>query len=155
MIKLVKTTLVASALLIGAANAYAAPSTGHFSGTLECGTSIYGAWVTNEGKSVINIHDCESSGICGDVVKFDGGAKYSELSPNAATPISGETGPRILSEFKAKKDNKFKGRIFNPRNGKSYKSVLKVSKMGDLEVKGCLGPVCGTKTWMRPEVCSQ
>ena len=154
MIRLVQTALVTSALLIGAVSANAAPATNPISSSLECGTSIYGAWVTNEGKSVINIHDCDASGICGDVVKFSGGAKYSDLTPATATPLSGETGPRILSEFKAKKDNKFKGRIFNPRNGKSYKSVLKISEMGDLQVKGCLGPVCGTKVWMRPEVCS-
>jgi len=80
--------------------------------------------------------------------------KYSELTPETAIPLSDKSGPRILSEFRAKSKNKYKGRIFNPRNGKSYKSIIKVSEMGDLKVKGCLGPVCETKIWMRPEICN-
>jgi len=158
---ILRTTLTASALIISAVSAQAASTSTALSSiaapsaTLECGTSIYGAWVTNGGKSVINIHDCEASGICGDVVKFSGDAKYSELTPETALPLANEAGPRILSQFRAKSENKFKGRIFNPRNGKSYKSVLKVSDMGDLKVKGCLGPICETKIWMRPEVCSE
>jgi len=155
MNKFIHTVLIASSLITSAISAQAAPGTNAFSsGSLECGTSIYGAWVTNEGKSVVNIYDCETSGICGDVVKFSGNAKYNELPAEIATPLSDETGPRVLSEFEAKSSNKFKGRIFNPRNGKSYKSTLKISEMGDLKVKGCLGPVCQTKTWMRPKVCS-
>jgi len=143
--------LAAISLIIGASNAHAVS---HPSGELQCGTSIYGAWVTTKGDSVINIHDCDKSGICGEIVKFTNGAKYSELTPETAIPLSDKSGPRILSEFRAKSKNKYKGRIFNPRNGKSYKSIIKVSEMGDLKVKGCLGPVCETKIWMRPEICN-
>jgi len=139
---------------LSALQAYAvSPSATPISGPFECGTSIYGAWVTHEGETVVNIKDCGNNGICGNVLKFPDNAKYSELMPETAMPLLGESGPRILSEFYAKSENKFKGRIFNPRNGKDYKSTLKVSKVGDLKVKGCLGPICETKIWIRPKSC--
>ena len=152
MRKFTKIIIIGTSLLSCAFNAHAV--TNQPANELICGSSIYGSWVTNEGTTVVNIRDCDQSGICGDILKFPGDAKYNELTPKTAVPLTDVTGARILNEFYAKSDKKFKGRIFNPRNGKTYKSTLKVSDMGDLKVKGCLGPVCETKIWTRPEVCS-
>ncbi len=150
MTQFIRTAFIAAAMSFAAATANAQLSTS--AGTLQCGKSIYGAWVTHEGTTVINIRDCENAEICGELVKFSGDAEYNDQNPAPVT-ASRDSGPRILSEFRAKSDNKFKGRIFNPRNGKTYKSSIKVSKMGDLKVKGCIGPICETKIWSRPKVC--
>lgn len=131
------------------AQAVVPPSNG-----LQCGTSIYGAWVINEGESVVNIQDCDQSAICGKIVKFVNDKRYSELTAETAIPLQDQAGPLILDDFRLDSDNKYKGRIFNPRNGKNYKSTIKVSKNGDLKVKGCLGPVCEAKTWTRPKSCT-
>ncbi|MEP1231422.1 MAG: DUF2147 domain-containing protein [Litorimonas sp.] len=152
MQKLTKSLVLGAALLGSAFNAQAVTSSAP--SALTCGTSIYGSWVTNKGNSVVNISDCGLSGICGDVLKFANDAKYDELTPETAVPLQGVKGARVLNEFHPKSEKKFQGRIFNPRNGKNYKSTLKVSKTGDLKVKGCLGPICETKIWVRPEVCN-
>ena len=43
------------------------------------------------------------------------------------------------------------GTIYNPRNGKSYKSTLHLLPDGRLRVKGCLWFFCGEETWKRTE----
>ena len=43
------------------------------------------------------------------------------------------------------------GKIRNPRNGKIYKSKLRLLSDGRLRVKGCLWVFCGGQTWTRIE----
>lgn len=140
---------------VSSANAIDVDASSNIPGlSLVCGESVYGAWVTNEGNSVVNITSCGDDLLCGDIVKFEGGVKYNEIAPQDARPLLQDKGPRILDNLQARSDSKYRGRIFNPRNGKSYDSTIKVSESGELKVKGCVGPVCGTKIWTRPQVCS-
>lgn len=41
------------------------------------------------------------------------------------------------------------GTIYNPRNGKSYKSKLRLLDRDHLRVKGCWWVFCGSQTWTR------
>lgn len=43
------------------------------------------------------------------------------------------------------------GTIYNPRNGKSYRSKLRLISNDRLRVKGCLWLFCGGQTWKRIE----
>jgi len=36
-----------------------------------------------------------------------------------------------------------------PKNGKSYRSIIRRKGPGVLEVKGCIGPFCQTQVWKR------
>ena len=43
----------------------------------------------------------------------------------------------------------WRGRIYDPKNGKSYRSIIRRKGPGVLEVKGCIGPFCQTQVWKR------
>ena len=119
-----------------------------------CSSDIYGPWVTHDGRGVINISDCAEDNICGHALQFSNGKNYSEITPSELPQLHTNTGQIILDEFKAKSENKFSGRIFNPDNGKSFKSIVKISDdKKSLKVKGCVGPICESFNWQRPETC--
>ncbi|WP_371815480.1 DUF2147 domain-containing protein [Erythrobacter sp. JK5] len=43
----------------------------------------------------------------------------------------------------------WRGRIYDPKSGKSYRSVVRRTGANTLEVKGCIGPFCQTQVWKR------
>ena len=43
----------------------------------------------------------------------------------------------------------WRGTIYDPKAGKSYRSVLRRLDANRLEVKGCIGPFCQTQVWRR------
>ena len=42
--------------------------------------------------------------------------------------------------------NEWKGQIYDPKTGKTYRSVVYKGKSGHLVVKGCIGPFCQAQT---------
>ena len=54
----------------------------------------------------------------------------------------------ILSGFTADGDM-WRGRIYDPKSGKTYKSQVRRKPDGSLEVKGCVGPFCQTQVWKK------
>ena len=41
----------------------------------------------------------------------------------------------------------WRGAIYDPKRGKTYRSELKRRDANTLEVKGCIGPFCQTQVW--------
>ena len=120
-----------------------------------CSNDIYGPWVTHNGNSIVNITHCDSEKICGHALKFSNGKAYSEITASELPQLQTTIGKKILDGFQAKSDDKFSGQIHNPKNGKIYKSSLKISDDKQrLKVKGCLGPICESNSWTRPESCA-
>ena len=54
----------------------------------------------------------------------------------------------ILSNLREDGDS-WKGEIYDPKRGRSFRSVVRRAGPGTLEVKGCAGPFCQTQTWRR------
>ena len=55
-------------------------------------------------------------------------------------------GMNILTGFKS--DGKeWKGQIYDPKSGKTYRSIVYKGPSGNLVVKGCIGPFCQAQTW--------
>ena len=131
-----KTLLALAALGAASAAAAAAPA------------PIAGRWITVDGKALVEIGPCGRQ-ICGRiarVLKVDPSKPTTDTNnPDAALrdrPILGMT---FLTGF-APADDRWKGRIYDPESGKSYRSEL--SRSGDtLKVKGCIGPFCRTQVW--------
>ena len=44
----------------------------------------------------------------------------------------------------------WRGDIYDPEGGKTYRSVIRRKSANRLEVKGCVGPFCQTQIWTRP-----
>jgi uncharacterized protein (DUF2147 family) len=112
--------------------------------------SIKGRWTTKEKDSVIEVAACGTA-MCGRVSKFlktpPGGADQKDTNnPNKNLRTRKILGIAVLHSLKAD-DKVWRGTIYDPRNGKSYRSVVYLQKNGNLNVKGCLGPICQSQVW--------
>ena len=122
-------------------------------GALNCGPLIYGDWVTDDGESIVTIDDCAQSKICGTISFLSDPDTLDGNNTNPALRSRKLLGSNLLSEFSAGRKNNYKGSIYNPANGKTYKSKLKLTETASLKVKGCVGPFCETQLWVRPNEC--
>ena len=57
-------------------------------------------------------------------------------------------GMAILTGFTEDEDS-WRGEIYDPNNGKTYRSIVRRRGLDRLEVKGCIGPFCQTQVWQR------
>ncbi|MEM9987872.1 MAG: DUF2147 domain-containing protein [Pseudomonadota bacterium] len=114
--------------------------------------AVFGQWFTPNHDSIIDIYDCGNQTPCGRVAwiepdpKGDMGAKdvHNQDESLRERPILG----MILLEGFEKSDAGWQnGSIYNPENGKTYRSHLKVLEQGQLQVKGCIGPICKGLKW--------
>ena len=110
---------------------------------------IAGRWITVEGKALVEIGPCGQH-LCGRiarVLKVDPTKPTTDSNnPNQALRSRPILGMVFLTGF-SPADDRWKGRIYDPESGKSYRSEL--IRAGDtLKVKGCIGPFCRTQTWV-------
>lgn len=109
-------------------------------------------WVTANGSGIIQIVACGTK-TCGRIVgpgpRADRNAPTTDTkNPNPNLRSRSIVGLSILSGFTAQPDGKFTGgQIYDPTEGKTYRSEFRLKKDGKLEVKGCVGPICVGQTW--------
>ena len=119
---------------------------------------VHGLWLTQGGSAVVRIADCGPGDMtgtpCGTVASADipEGAPTTDVNNKDETlrdqPIVGLT---MLDGFEWRGGKWKRGRIYNPEDGKSYKSsiALDADDPNILKVKGCIGPLCQTQRWTR------
>lgn len=115
---------------------------------------VTGDWITEDGKAVIRIADCGAS-LCGRVVEFlvppPGGRGQLDIhNPDKAKRDRKVLGMAILTGFE-EDDDEWRGEIYDPKKGKTYRSLLERAAPGRLQVKGCVGPFCQTQIWRRAD----
>ncbi len=110
---------------------------------------ITGQWVTEDGVALVTIGRCGAS-LCGRVAKvLKPNPKFSQTDVNnpdkskRGRPI---VGLPVLTGF-APDGDEWRGRIYDPKTGKDYRSVVHRAANGTLSVKGCVGPFCKSQTW--------
>lgn len=109
---------------------------------------IAGRWVTEDGSALVAIAPCgrQWCGRIERVLKRDPSRPAVDANnPDPALRSRSVIGLPILTGFSAG-DGQWDGRIYDPRNGKTYRSVL-IREGRTLRVKGCLGPFCRTQRW--------
>ncbi|MCD2315769.1 DUF2147 domain-containing protein [Sphingomonas sp. IC-11] len=110
---------------------------------------IAGRWLTEDGSAIIQVGPCGTS-TCGRiaaVVKPRPGAPTTDVNnPDPSLRNRSMVGLPILSGF-TDAGNEWRGRIYDPRNGKSYKSIVTRGENGTLRVKGCISFICQTQVW--------
>jgi uncharacterized protein (DUF2147 family) len=119
---------------------------------VDTAASINGRWLTKERDSVIEIGPCGAS-VCGRIAKFlkappKGNDQRDVNNPDAKLRTRKIMGMAILLNLKPK-GKEWHGTIYDPRNGKSYRSVVFLTKNGTLTVKGCYGPICQSQSWAK------
>ncbi len=121
-----------------------------FATAAQAAAPITGRWVTESKDGVVEIYQCGTT-VCGKLAKFlvpppNGVGQKDINNPNKA--LRGRTllGMNILTGFKEVGDQ-WKGQIYDPKSGKTYRSVVYKGKSGNLVVKGCIGPFCQAQSW--------
>lgn len=118
-------------------------------GTAHAAQPIAGRWLTEDGSAIIQVGPCGAS-TCGKiatVVKHRPGAPTTDVNnPDARLRDRPMIGLPILSGF-SQAGNEWRGRIYDPRNGKSYKSIVTRGENDTLRVKGCIAFICQTQIW--------
>ena len=113
---------------------------------------IAGRWLTQDKDAIITIGACGSK-ICGRLAEFlvvppEGENQRDVNNPDPAKRQRRLKGMAILTELAADK-SQWRGRIYDPKSGKTYRSVVKRKNATTLEVKGCVGFLCQTQTWKK------
>jgi uncharacterized protein (DUF2147 family) len=111
---------------------------------------VTGRWVTADKDGVILIAPCGKA-LCGTLDKFlvappEGLDQRDINNPDPKLRQRRLLGLPILSGFTADSDI-WRGRIYDPKSGKSYRSIIRRKGANLLEVKGCIGPFCQTQVW--------
>lgn len=120
-------------------------------GAMAPATTITGTWLTEDRDAHVEVAPCGKS-LCGRVVKFlvappDGIDQCDTENPDPKLRKRRLLGLAVLTGF-ARDGDRWRGRIYDPKSGKSYRSVLE--RQGNtLTVKGCIGPFCQAQQWRR------
>ncbi len=114
--------------------------------------AITGKWVTADGDAVITIQKCGRT-YCGRISKFlvtppNGADQRDVENPDPKKRSRKLMGMPVLFNFSEDGDL-WRGRIYDPKEGKDYRSVVRRKSASRLEVKGCIGPFCQTQMWRR------
>ena len=118
--------------------------------TAQAAAPVTGKWVTQSKDGVVEIYECGAT-ICGKLAKFlvpppNGIGQKDVNNPDKALRNRTLLGMNILTGFKPA-GNEWKGQIYDPKSGKTYRSIVYKGKSGNLVVKGCIGPFCQAQTW--------
>jgi uncharacterized protein (DUF2147 family) len=110
---------------------------------------VFGTFQPPDGNSKIEISDCGDGTPCGTVVWMRAAALPKGETPETVRDARGARimGLKMLHGFARKAQDWRGGTIYDPENGKTYQSRLKRLADGNLEVKGCIGPICQTQIW--------
>jgi uncharacterized protein (DUF2147 family) len=111
---------------------------------------ISGRWVTQSKDGVVEVYECGAA-LCGKLVKFlvtpPAGAGAKDVN-NPDKKLRNRTilGMNVLTGFKSN-GKEWKGQIYDPKSGRTYRSIVYKGASGNLVVKGCIGPFCQAQTW--------
>lgn len=110
-----------------------------------------GRWLTQDGAAVVEIAPCGPA-LCGAiarVLRADPGAAHTDVhNPDPRLRGRPTSSLRILSGFVADGD-RWKGTVYDPRSGWTYKAFIAVREGDMLALTGCWTVLCQTQSWRR------
>lgn len=124
---------------------------------------IIGLWITAGGKSHVEIYKRgelyfgriaalkEPNYVPGEVDNMAGLPRIDRNNPDALLRGRPLIGLELMTDFLFENGVWRNGRIYNPRNGKTYRSNLRLTKNGGLKVRGYIGFswLGGSSVWQR------
>jgi len=113
-----------------------------------------GTWMMSNGNVTVRVSKC-SAKLCARIVGLresidkSGHPKVDKLNPNPALRNRRLIGLTLVSNMAPAGDNKWKGSIYNPDDGRTYSASLKLNGRV-IQVKGCVaGILCKSDTFRR------
>lgn len=116
---------------------------------------ILGDWMTAGDSARVRVAPCRSNPatICGHFVALKGGLQDERDVQNSNPSLRGRRliGMPFITGFKPAGSNRWSGgKIYNPKNGKTYSAKMALNGNGTLTVSGCVVMVlCQGETWTR------
>ncbi|MBS0532069.1 MAG: DUF2147 domain-containing protein [Proteobacteria bacterium] len=109
-----------------------------------------GDWLVADGVANIRVAECNGA-MWGVVVWEKTAGGIDKNNPDVSKRNRPTLGMPILLDMKKKPaKEEWAGRVYNAKDGKFYKSTIKLSSPDQLEIQGCvLGFLCGGETWTR------
>ncbi len=114
-----------------------------------------GIWMTQAGDAKVQVAPCGAA-LCGKVIwlkqPIDPATKRPQAddkNPNPALRDRPIIGIQLFIDMKPSGPNVWSGRIYNADDGQSYASTVTQTDAARLEVRGCVGALCGTEVWTR------
>ena len=111
--------------------------------------SIDGTYLDAGGYVEITVRRCGNAR-CGDITRIvrrkPGGFDNDEHNDNPALRDRPILGVRILQNLRWN-DGAWRGRVYNPEDGGTYRAVVRPGRGGNLEVEGCVTVFCRGVTW--------
>lgn len=119
--------------------------------------SPLGTWLTEKGDARIRITTCGRN-LCGTIVWLrdpidpaTGKRQVDDKNPDPAQHARPIIGLQIFKAMAPTGPLSWSGEIYNADDGKTYASSVRPLDAAHLEVKGCVGPFCGSETWTRQQ----
>ena len=109
---------------------------------------VIGKWVTEGGDSQVEIYQ-NGDQLCGKIIWLKKGDGQLDVhNPDKSMQSRKLIGVNILTGLK-KKDDKYEGgKIYNPKNGKTYKCSIWLDG-SNLKVRGYVAMFYETQTWTK------
>lgn len=118
---------------------------------------IEGVWEVEDRDAHVKIWPCGES-LCGDIVWLknarDRTGRPTHDASNEDPRLRNRPliGVEILEGFRRTRENRWEGgRIYNPRDGQTYRVDVELLSDDSLKVRGCQLVFCGEEIWRRVE----
>lgn len=111
--------------------------------------SIDGAYIDSGGYVEITVKPCGNArcGTISRIIRRKPGESVQDAHNDdpalRSRPILGIT---LLQNLRWD-DGAWRGEVYNPEDGGTYRAIVSPARGGALEVKGCLAFICRTRTW--------
>jgi uncharacterized protein (DUF2147 family) len=114
--------------------------------------SIHGDWITQERDAIIKISKCGTS-VCGRIYKYlvtppNGAGQKDIHNPDKKLRDRTLLGMAILTGF-TPDDDIWRGKVYDPKTGKTYRSEVSLQSANKLKMKGCIAFFCQGQDWTR------
>ncbi|WP_458756732.1 DUF2147 domain-containing protein [Afipia sp. TerB] len=110
-----------------------------------------GEWQVEEKVATIKIVDCDGAlwGVVASEVRAGGTDSKNPDKAKRGRPTLGM--PVLLNMTKSTEEkNRWDGKIYNAKDGETYKASITLKSPNSLRVEGCyVWPLCGGQTWTR------
>lgn len=117
--------------------------------------SPFGTWLTQAGDAKVQVRRCGSN-ICGKIVwlkdpidKATGKPQRDDKNSDPLRRARPIIGLQLFVNMGPATATSWSGRIYNADDGQTYASTVTPLDDRRLEVRGCVGAMCGAEIWIR------
>jgi uncharacterized protein (DUF2147 family) len=128
-----------------------------FSGGVAAANDVVtGIWRLDNGRVTVKVTPCGGN-LCGTVVALKkprddkGRPRLDKENPNEALRSRPVIGLTILSNMKPNGENRWNGTIYNPDDGNTYRSNMKLQNGNTMRVEGCIAVFCKAMKFIKVE----